>query len=164
MQNPTIPEREATGQIREMYEALKRAFATPAVPVLFTYIAPYQEYFIFISRQIVQNAADNRFQDLVKETGQSISSVIASSLPPKQEYRQWIQRNANSLDFFHFRADNDYIFRTNVTLAFIFIALRETVKGWAVAAKKINPQTQQHPQKERYVRIYGGAIPYMMRL
>ncbi len=137
MPNPAITEKEATGLIKLKYEEIKRAFVSPVVPVFFTFIAPYEEYFVYVADQIVRIVQDPRFRNLAHEIGENIQSVINTTLPPSVEYREWVSKYANSPGFYNFTKDNEHIFRMNVSLAFVFISLREAVKGWAVAAKKL---------------------------
>lgn len=137
MSNTRIPEEEARGPVRQKYEEIKSAFAAPVVPVFFTYIAPYEDYFIFIADQITKNAGDPRFQGLVAETGGELEGIITSTLTPSGRYREWMDRNSASPAIHNFRKDNAYIFRMNVALTFVFTALREAVKGWAVAARRL---------------------------
>lgn len=137
MNNNVVSENDATGEIKQKYDEIKKVFGSPIVPIFFTYISPYPDYFLYIIDQIIKNVEDERFQHLVTETGQSIQNIVHSTLLPSEEYREWIKRYAHSPSFYHFEKDNEHIFRMNVALTFIFIALRETVKGWAVAAKKL---------------------------
>jgi hypothetical protein len=137
MPNPAITEKEATGLTKLKYEEIKRAFVSPVVPVIFHLIAPYEEYFVYVADQIVRIVQDPRFRNLAHEIGENIQSVVNATLPPSIEYREWISKYANSPGFYDFTKDNEHIFRMNVSLAFVFISLREAVKGWAVAAKKL---------------------------
>ena len=143
MTNDTISENEATGEIKQKYDEIKKAFASPIVPVFFTYIAPFPDYFFYITNQITKNVGDVHFQDLVAETGESIQSIIHSTLAPSDEYQDWMKKYSQSPSFYNFRKDNEHIFRMNIALTFIFIALRETVKGWAIAAKKLQSENMR---------------------
>ncbi len=72
--------------------------------------------------------------------------LIKAHSNPSDEVRDWFVRYGNTPSFYYFQQDTDHIFRTNVKLALIFVALREAVKGWAVAAKKL-PGTASKPKK-----------------
>lgn len=137
MPNPAITEKQATGLVKLKYEEIKRAFASPVVPVFFTFIAPYEEYFVYVADQITRIVQDPRYRNLTHEIGENIQSVINSTMPPSAEYREWVSAYAYSPGFSDFTKDNEHIFRMNVSLAFVFVSLREAVKGWAVAAKKL---------------------------
>jgi len=143
MPNSTISENEATGTTKQKYKEIKKAFSSPVVPIFFTYIAPFPDYFFYITDQITRNVGDARFQSLVSETGDSIRSIIRATMEPGEDYQAWIQKYSHAPSFYNFQTDNRYIFRMNVALTFIFIALRETVKGWAIAAKKLPSYHEQ---------------------
>jgi hypothetical protein len=61
-----------------------------------------------------------------------------------KEKKEWLNLYSNSPSFFYFKENLQTIFNTNIRLCLIFIALREAVKGWAVAARQLkesNPVT-----------------------
>jgi hypothetical protein len=136
-----LAEDKATESVATSYSALKHALKTQSLPVFFTYLGPFPEYLSYLTEQLVKNLEDNRFEMLVEEAAKQFIDLIQEDLPDSEEKTEWLQKYHNSPSFFYFKKDTESIFRTNVKLCFVFIALREAVKGWAVAAKHLSSST-----------------------
>lgn len=132
-----VTEKQANEVVRREYEGIKKALDLPYVPLFFTYIGAFPQYLGYLTEQIIPNLQNPRFTDLIKETEEKIYSLINSSLTKSEEINEWLVRYENSPSFYNFQRDLKKIFIVNLKLVFIFIALREALKGWAIAAKKL---------------------------
>ena len=78
---------------------------------------------------------------MTEAVSEQIESTIHEALPLSESLQDWIQRYKHSPSFYYFQNDLKNIHLTNTKLAFTFLALREAVKGWAIAAKKLPTET-----------------------
>lgn len=132
-----VSEKQANESIKREYEGIKKALDLPYVPLFFTYIGAFPQYLEYLAQQIIPNLQSPRFADLIKETEEKIYYLINSSLTKSEEINDWLVRYKNSPSFYNFQQDLKKIFSVNLKLVFIFVALREALKGWAIAAKKL---------------------------
>lgn len=132
-----ISEMDANGDVREQYKGIKQALKVQYLPVFFSYIGPFPEYLKYLSEQLSPILNDAKFESLIDETKEKLYPLIKSSLNKSEEIKEWIKRYKNSPSFYNFQKDLEKIFIVNLKLVFIFVALREALKGWAIAAKKL---------------------------
>jgi hypothetical protein len=137
-----IFESQADEKTKEVYQQIKQAFSVAKPPIFFCYLAPFYEYFSYIATQIITNLKNEKFIEIVNETRDIILKLIKDNLKKSEETNEFLNRFKHSPQFFYFQKDLEKIFDTNLKLTFIFIALREAVKGWAIAAKKIGAKTE----------------------
>lgn len=141
-------EKEANDLVKDCYEKIKGALNLPKIPLFFAYFGAFPEYLEFISESLTNNLLDPKFVALNDEAGHRISSIVTDSLTFSESTQDWLKRYRQSLSFYNFQKDLSQIYKTNLKVAFIFIALREALKGWAVAAKQL-PRTYESPPKAR---------------
>lgn len=144
--NPVL-ENNASDEIKTIYDAIKQSLDVQRVPLFFTYMAAFPNYLSYISNQLTENLKDPSFTSLSNQIGNEMIELIKEHTTPGEDVREWVEKYGESPSFYYFLQDTDHIFRTNVKLALIFVALREAVKGWAVAAKKLPGQASK-PKKE----------------
>jgi len=130
-------EKDATGLIKSRYDAIKKALHCNSLPATFSYMGAFPDYFLYISEQLIVNLTDTKFVTLALETSNYIYSIVKSTLSYSNETNEWLNRYKNSPSFYYFQQDVVLVFLLNMKLAFVSLALREAVKGWAVAAKKL---------------------------
>ncbi|NTU73370.1 hypothetical protein HGB07_04345 [Candidatus Roizmanbacteria bacterium] len=142
-----VSEKHAPPQVREEYTKIREALTTPTLPLFFTYLGAFPEYLIYISDQIVLNLVDLQFQKLISELHDELNSVIQETLTISPEQKEWINRYRYASSYQNFQGELRQICLTNLKIAVIFLALREAVKGWAVAAKKLAPAYNESEEK-----------------
>jgi hypothetical protein len=126
-----------------LYERLRKALEVSYLPLFFLYFGNFPRYLSHLSDQLIVNLDDRRFQDLAQEVGDDILYLIMETLDYPENITSWKSRYRHGASFIHFEQDLEQVFRTNTKLVFLFLSLREAVKGWAVAAKKL-PGSNQH--------------------
>jgi len=136
-----ISENQASEEVKNCYLDLKRALASQTLPIFFTYIGAFPEYLSYVTNQLVQNLEDPAFTSLINQLNNEVVTEIHARLQKSKETAEWISLYKNSPSFYNFQKDLAGISLTNAKLACIFITLREAVKGWAVAAKKLSEST-----------------------
>jgi hypothetical protein len=150
--SPVI-ESEAFGNVKTSYDDIKSSLHTPTLPIFFTYIGAFPDYLQYITKQLTKNLNDPQFIKLSEDLSEQIHSLIQSTISPSPETAEWLSRYQHTPSFYNFKKTNHELFITNLKLVMIFIALREAVKGWAIAAKKlpssktgVPPSTTQESQ------------------
>lgn len=147
MQINPISEQAASDEVKDIYQTIKTSLEVTRVPLFFTYMAAFPDYLTYISGQLTDNLKNPSFTSLSNQIGNEMIELIKEHTTAGEEVREWIEKYGETPSFYYFLQDTDRIFRTNVKLALIFVALREAVKGWAVAAKKLPGQTTK-PKKQ----------------
>lgn len=136
-----VTEKEAEGETKENYILLRESLNLPYVPLFFTFLGPFPEYLTYVTKQLVNNLKHPDFQTNVRTKSFEIRSDIRQSLIKNEKVEDWLRLYIHSPSFFYFQQDLSRIFVTNVKLAYIFVGLREALKGWAIAAKKLTGKT-----------------------
>jgi len=144
-----VLENQADEGVKINYQKIKTALNLPYLPLFFSYIGAFPEYLNYLTDQLIPSLKNSRFNNLIEETAEKIYSLMRSSLIKSEEIEEWLSRYKNSPSFYNFQKDLKKIFTVNLKLAFIFIALREALKGWAVAAKKLPSSASSTFQKDK---------------
>src|SRR3990167_8506475 len=135
-------ENEASAQVKGYYEQLKKALNLPFVPIYFRFIGSFPLYCSYIIHQVEPLMNDDNFTLLTKQLCKTTHSILAQFFPKEKELNNFILKLKDSPSYYHFQKDITHIFQNNAKLVFIFIAIREAVKGWAVAAKKVTAKSE----------------------
>ncbi len=134
--NPVF-ESQAQPETNELYRQIKECLHLPHIPLFFAYMGPFPEYLAYITPQLTTNLAAEEFNRLNTQVGDQIYHLIREELHYSDDLNEWLSTYRKTPSFYHFQQDLQHVFETNMKLAFVFVALREAVKGWAVAAKKL---------------------------
>lgn len=138
-----VSENTASGEVKNCYTAIKKGLGGQTLPVFFTYLGAFPEYLFYITDQLVKNLQNPTFINLVSDLQRDANSNIREQLEKSKETTNWIQTYQYAPSFYYFQTDLKTISMTNTKLACIFVALREAVKGWAIAAKKLTYQEKK---------------------
>ncbi|OGF99994.1 hypothetical protein A2Y99_01600 [Candidatus Gottesmanbacteria bacterium RBG_13_37_7] len=142
-----ISENEAEEEVKSCFKDIRTALDSSTLPIFFTYIASFPEYLVYITDQLVKNLSDPSFKATASEINNGMIESIARILPKTASTLNWIQLYKNVPSFYYFQKDLQDISLINTKIACLFITLREAIKGWAVAAKKL-PGVRHHFQEE----------------
>lgn len=131
-----ISEEEASDQVRTTYEDIKKTLDVSVVPLLFQYIANFEEYFIYQWGKIKSNVQTDYFNQSVytaiEFTNKEIAEIYSPSLKMSQfihrllpQEKQQIQKTIDDLQVL------------NAKLLLITIGLREGVKGVIIGQEQV---------------------------
>lgn len=143
----TIAETDAEGTIKDDYQRLKKALSSFSLPLFFTYFGPFPEYLHYITLQIKENINNDYYVQLISQMHTGVLPEIKTLLTKSEQTMEWLYRYRTTPVFTSFQKDCSSIARTNLALAMIFIALRESAKGWALT-QHILPSTKKTLQQE----------------
>lgn len=135
-------EKDAGQEVKGYYQQLKKALNLPFVPIYFRYIGSFPLYCRYIINQVEPLVNDENFTQLTKQLCKTTQNILDQYFPKEKDLNDFILKLKDSPSYYHFQKDIKHIFQNNAKLVFIFIAIREAVKGWAVAAKKITAKSE----------------------
>lgn len=139
---------EASDEIKSNYLKIIKCLELTYLPLFFQYFGSFPEYLDYITNQIVTNIKSEKFNLLVKEAALEVKKLIQEEFPKTQTMNEYLNHYQTTPQFYNFRNVLEKIFITNFKLTLIFLALRETIKGWAIGAKKLPSSTQKPSLKE----------------
>lgn len=143
-----VNESQASPELKNLYQTLKSSFDSPTLPVFFTYLGAFPQYLSYITEQLVDNLKHPDFIKLTDSVSRDYTQRIHEILKHGKNITDWLERYQNTPTFFNFQKDLQHIYLVNIKLAFVFVALREAVKGWAIAAKKLTATTDRFTKVE----------------
>jgi len=133
-----VLEKDASEKVKATYEDIKKTFGIHFVPLLFQYIAGYEDYFVYSWDKIKTNLQSEYYHKSVKDlmhlARKSMHTIyhesaamhtFISHMPPAE--KQTIQTTVDQLELL------------NATLLVLTIGLREGVKG-VVIGQQVLPQ------------------------
>jgi len=127
---------EVSGQVHEAYEDIKKTLDAPGVPLVFQYIANFEEYFLYLWGKIKVNITTSYFESAVQEAATFTNTEIASIYSPSSRMAQFIHQLHPQ--------EKEQITKTvtnlqmlNAKLLVITIALREGVKGVIIGEEQM---------------------------
>lgn len=126
----------SSGQVHEVYEDIRQTFNAPFVPLLFQYIANFEEYLVYVWGKIKTNIASSYFlpavQEIIDFTNRETVDIYSPSAKMShfihglhQEEKEHIARTIHDLQLL------------NAKLLVITIALREGVKGVIIGQEQM---------------------------
>jgi hypothetical protein len=141
---------KANDHIRSIYEDIENVLQTRHVPIFFQMIANFEEYLSYIWPQIKRNIQDKQFQEIVKSIENVSVQDLADVYNPDKEILDYVHDHIKNKSVYTIiKKDMSDVTHMNVQMAFIFITLREAVKGWAVGAPKLGENMRYDPMKQK---------------
>lgn len=151
-----VLEKDASEKVTATYEDIKKTFGIHFVPLLFQYIAGYEEYFLYSWGKIKTNLQSDYYrksvEDIIHQARKSIheiyheshtlSSFIAHMQPAE---KHTIQATVDQLELL------------NATLLVLTIGLREGVKG-VVIGQQILPQSAGKYEEDIFDQFINQKI------
>lgn len=131
-----VQESEANDKVAKIYADIKHTFEIEVVPLVFRYLANYQEYFVYVWEKIKKNVESNYFQ----HTGVAINNFAYKSLlevyTPSRSMQQFVSKlHASEKQEIIQTVKN--LDRVNAQLLILTIGIREGVKGVIVGTEML---------------------------
>ncbi len=131
-----ILEEEASENIRLTYGDIKQALNAPFVPLVFQYIANFEEYLVYVWGKIKTNIQSDYFANAVTEAIDFTNREIVSIYSPSSRMAQFIHR-LQPEEKEHIKQTIHDLQILNAKLLVITIALREGVKGVIIGQEQM---------------------------
>lgn len=131
-----VLENTASQQILATYEDIKKTLDASFVPLVFQYIANFEEYFVYVWGKIKTNVTSEYFEIAVREAIEFTNRETVDIYSPTSKMAQFVHRLQPE--------EKDHIQKTvrdlqllNAKLLVIAIALREGVKGVIIGQEQM---------------------------
>lgn len=131
-----IPEENASAQVKQVYDDVKKTLDTPVVPLIFQYIANFEEYLVYQWSKIKANIESPYFQNSVSEAIAFAQKEVAEIYAPSLKMTQFIQRLSPEEKQQLIKTTNG-LQQLNAKLLILTIGLREGVKGVIIGQEKL---------------------------
>lgn len=157
-------EKEADETTKSIYKSIREALDLPSVPLFFCYLGAFPDYLEYINDILIKNLKDPKLEELTFEQRRFINEVFQESFEKSDNTGNFLMKYQNNPEFIYLKKDLENLFKANSKMAILFIAIREAVKGFAVAAKKLpSPELQvdtrtKIPNKNKEEIILGDFI------
>lgn len=152
-----IPEDKANEQVAGVYRDIKQTFSVDVVPLLFQYLAGFEEYFFYAWERIKRNVQSPYFADAVSEITAFAEETIPEVYTPSPLLRQF----RNSLP----DAEVHQIFQTveglqkiNAQLLLLTIGMREGLKGVHIGREFLLQNTSGELYDEVFDQFINSQI------
>lgn len=145
-----IIESEASGIAKDYYEKIKKSLGIPNLPLFFQYLGPFPEFLEYLGKQILKNLDDLHFQNMAEEYASQSKKSIAAKIGKSTLILEWLENYKHLPEFYHFNHDLEKIYLVNIKLAIIFLSIREAVKGWAIASRKLQGKREEKNTHDSY--------------
>ena len=123
-----IAEEHASEQVREVYQDIKKTLDAPVVPLVFQYIANFEEYFVYQWGKIKTNIQSPYFLEVVKEVIDFSNKEVVSIYSPSSQMSHFIH-GLHTEEKMQIKKTVVDLQRLNAKLLILMIGLREGVKG-----------------------------------
>lgn len=153
-----IPEHEATGEIRELYESIKMTVGADSVPLVFQYLASFPDYFRFLWEQTYPNLTDPAFQSQIQEIARFGQTAIAAVYSPSPMMELLLERISNRPEQQRLEQVAYSLLGTNASLYLLSLAIRESLKGKYLGIKQIG-STLSEEEKRTFYTVTDSVVP-----
>jgi hypothetical protein len=131
-----VSEDNASDQVKNVYQDIKATLDSQVVPLVFQYIANFEEYFVYQWGKIKKNIESPYFPEVVKEAVEFSNKEVTSIYSPSSKMSHFIHG-------LH-AAEKEQIHKTimdlqqlNAKLLVLIIGLREGVKGVIIGQDQV---------------------------
>lgn len=131
-----ILEENASEQVRTTYEDIKKTLNISIVPLLFQYIANFEEYFVYQWGKSKANIQSPYYERGYKEAIDFTNRETAEIYSPSSKMAQFIHR-LNSEEKDHIQKTIEDLQILNAKLLVLTIGLREGVKGVIIGQEQL---------------------------
>jgi len=143
-----IPEDKANAQTADIYRSVKQVLGSPAVPVIFQYLANFPSYLNCLWQQAIKNLTDLQFQQHCQAVSDFANNAICQIYLPSSAtglFLEKIEGRGEKFELSQFVAKAGKI---NASLYLLSLAVRESIKGRYLGIKQIGEKLEE---KERVI-------------
>lgn len=149
-----IPQDKARGQIEEIYEDIMQTLHITTVPLVFQYIAGFEQYLFYIWERIKHNLESDEFRDSCAELKEITTQTIGMLPTPSAPLQNFV-KDLSQAERYEVTEVTNLLDDINIRLMLITIAIRESLKGIPHVGQ-LQPD-MQHAVEESIEEIARGA-------
>lgn len=152
-----IPEDQARGETKQLYQEIKLTFGVANIPLIFQYFALFPTYLQYIWQQISQNIADTQYRILVGDIYQFARDAIGQIYTPSIPTQLILENLRTSAEIYELNQFVHQSSQLNASLYLLSLSLRESVKGTHLGIKKLGTNSTQ--EESIFTDVSEGYSP-----
>lgn len=152
-----IPENQASESVQQVYTDIKQTFSVEVVPLLFQYLAGFEEYFFYVWERIKHNVQSPYFNDAVGE----ITAFAQETIPEVYELSVDMQQFRKSLpeaEVHQLLQTTEELQKINAQLLLLTIGMREGLKGVHIGREFLLQNTSGELYDEVFDQFINNKI------
>lgn len=126
-----VSEKDASKKVLDVYADIKKTLDTHFVPLVFQYVAGFEEYFLYSWDKIKTNLESEYYQKATKEIVHAARKSIESTYRESRAMQSFLH-SANAAEKHELAATAEELELLNAKLLILTIGLREGVKGVSI--------------------------------
>lgn len=130
---------EADDSTRVIYQQIRDELELDSTPLFFQYIGRFPKFLQYFWTCTTRVLNDATFKEMVQQGQVLTLDLFKGAYNPSStaiELVTHLLKNSTSEEFI--RSKIEILAKTNITLALIFVASREAVKGWAISTRLLS--------------------------
>lgn len=128
-----VKEESASQELQNIYEDIKKTLGIEIVPLVFQYLAGFEDYFFYVWEKIKQNLQSDFFQISAKDIIDFSSSTVGQIYHPSTHLKQFIH-TLHSSEKDHLLTTVKKLEDVNAQLLLVTLGMREGLKGVNIGA------------------------------
>ena len=124
---PVSPEK-AEGKVAKVYQEITQELNIAAVPLVFQYIAVYEQYLFYIWERIKHNLESDSFRESCAELKEITYQTVPMLQTPSKQLQNFV-RTLHTSEKYEITEVVNLLDDINIKLMLITVAIRESLKG-----------------------------------
>lgn len=152
-----ISENQANPSIAEVYQDIKQTFGVEVVPLLFQYLAGFEEYFIYAWDKLKRNVQSPYFGDAISEITSFAQETIPEVYQSSMDMRQFCG-SLPELEVHQLLQTTEALQKINAQLLLLTIGMREGLKGVHIGREFLLKNTAGELYEEAFDQFINNKI------
>ena len=148
-----IPENKANEQVASVYRDIKQTFQVDVVPLLFQYLAGFEEYFFYVWERIKRNVESVYFHDAVHEITSFAQETMIEVYQPSFMLKE-LRSGLPEAEKIEILKTVESLAEVNAQLMLLTIGMREGLKGVHIGREFL----LQNASGELYEEVFDQFI------
>jgi hypothetical protein len=155
-----ILQKDASPEIALVYQEIQRLFAIETVPLVFQYIANYEQYFFFLWERMKRNIQAENFPNLCHDIQTFAGQIIEVIETPSESLQKFIHQ-IHPAEKQYIQETITLLENTNTTLLLLLIDVRESLKSIFIGTQRLTQYASA--MKARPVTEFEEIDTYLVK-
>ena len=134
-----VKEEKASPTVKDLYAQIKAALHTTTVPLVFQYIANFENYFLYLWQQLYENLTHPSFEMFINETKEFSYQAIMQLYVQDSKFVNFISL-MHSSERQNISQTVEELITINASLLILLISIRESLKGIMIGTPQLHAQ------------------------
>lgn len=135
-----IREENTSPLVKDLYVEVKAVLHTDTVPLVFQYLANFENYFLYLWQQLLANLTHPSFQTFTAEVKDFSNQAIVQLYVQTPQTANFVS-SLTPLERQHITQTADELIGMNASLLIMLVSIRESLKGIMIGTPLLHPQT-----------------------